>query len=243
MAKEEVILQIENVKKHFGAVKAVDGFSIDIRKGDIIGLIGPNGAGKTTLLNCILGSMKVDEGWIYFNNEPIHGVAPHKIAEKGVTRTYQVPRPFPKLTVLESVLTTVAARRKRAFGIRVKEKAKSLLEFVGLSHMTGDYSGELSGGQQRLLEFARALMSDPQLMLMDEPFAGVFPEVKERLIKSIKEVNKHQVVTFFIVSHDVTVMSKICEHIVVMHLGKKFAEGPSKEVLADKSVIKVYLGS
>jgi branched-chain amino acid transport system ATP-binding protein len=240
--KEEVILKIEDVKKHFGSVKAVDGFSVDIRRGGIVGLIGPNGAGKTTLLNCILGSVRPDEGRIYLNGEPIHGLQPHKIAKKGVARTYQVPRPFPKLTVLESVLTSVAPRGKGTFSMKVKRRAMSLLEFVGLSHMAGNYAGELSGGQQRLLEFARALMSDPQIVLMDEPFAGVFPEVKVRLFRSVKEVNKDRAVTFLVVSHDVAVISKLCENVVVMHLGKRFAEGPPKEVLAAKSVIKVYLG-
>lgn len=236
------LLEVLGLRKRFGGVYALDGLSLRIEQGEIVGIIGPNGAGKTTLLNCLTGMVKPDSGYIYLNGRAINGLPPHKIAREGVSRTYQVPRPFRRLTVLESVLTAVASRGL-SFSIEHKERALSLLDFVGLYDKKDDYAGELSGGQERLLEFARALMSSPRLVLMDEPFAGVFPEIKEKLISSVKKVNEEEGKTFIVVSHDMTVIARLCNRVIAMHLGRALAEGKPKEVLADKKIVETYLGA
>lgn len=234
------LLRIVDVTKTFGGVVALNDVSISADGGTIVGLIGPNGAGKTTLLNVINGVLEPDSGKVYLKDERIDGVKPYVLARKGVGRTFQVPRIFRRLTVIENVITPVIHRGKLRES--VKDRARELLKFVRLAEKSDQYAGELSGGQQKLLEFARSLMPDPDLVLMDEPFAGVHPEIKSFMIERIKELNAKQGKTFVIVSHDMPVVSELCQTVIVMNAGMKLVEGEPGRVLEDERVVQAYLG-
>lgn len=235
------LLQVDNVKKHFGGVMAVNGVSLDVEPGTIVGLIGPNGAGKSTLVNLINGVYPPDDGHILLGSRRIDGRPPHDIAHLGVGRTFQIPRIFHRLTVLENVLTPVVYRGPLSRGGR--QRAMALLELVDLADKPNQYAGELSGGQQKLLEFARAVMADPTLILMDEPFSGVHPVLKATLIESIQQVNAEENIALLVVSHDTPVIAELCQRTLVMHLGEKLLDGPTREVLNDDRVVDIYLGS
>jgi ABC-type branched-subunit amino acid transport system ATPase component len=235
------LLQVVEVQKHFGGVMAVHGMSLTIEQGTIVGLIGPNGAGKSTLINTINGVYQPDSGQIYLHGQRIDGLPPYKVAHMGVGRTFQVPRVFRRLTVLENMVTPMIHRG--GLGLGDRRRAMELLEFVGLADKAHQYAGELSGGQQKLLEFARAVMAEPRLILMDEPFNGVHPVIKEQLIESIRQVNATQGTSIFIASHDTPVIAELCSRTIVMHLGEKFLEGPTREVLNDERVVDIYLGA
>jgi len=234
------ILSVEDIEKAFGGVVALDRVSFAVGEGQVICLIGPNGAGKTTALNVINGLIPADGGHVYFRGEELNGKAPYAIARKGIGRTFQVPRVFRRLTAEENVITPVIHRGR----IResVKDRATELLRFVGLEGKAGSYASELSGGQQKLLEFARALMPNPDLLLMDEPFAGVHPDIKKQMVAIIKELNTKQRKTFLIVSHDMPIVSDIAQGVVVMNNGAKLLEGRPDEVLGDARVVQAYLG-
>lgn len=235
------LLKVSDVDKSFGGVMAVNGMSMDVEAGTIVGLIGPNGAGKSTLLNAINGLYRLDRGQVYLNGQRIDGLPPHQVARRGVGRTFQTPRLFRRLTVLENVLTPVIHRG--AVGRQGRRRAMELLDFVGLTEKANSYAQELSGGQQKLLEFARALMSEPELILMDEPFAGVHPTIKETLLNNIHQINVEEGKTILITSHDTPVIAELCAWAVVMHLGSKFLEGPPRDVLSDERLVNVYLGA
>lgn len=235
------LLRVENVQKHFGGVMAVNGISLNVEAGTVVGLIGPNGAGKSSLINTINGVYPPDGGRIRLHDGRIDGLSPHDIAHLGVGRTFQIPRVFHRLTVLENVLTPVVYRGPLSRGGR--RRALELLALVDLAEKADQYAGELSGGQQKLLEFARAVMADPTLILMDEPFAGVHPVLKATLIDSIQQVNAEEGIALLIVSHDTPVIAELCQRTVVMHLGAKLLEGPTRDVLNDERVVDIYLGS
>ncbi|RME41913.1 MAG: ABC transporter ATP-binding protein [Chloroflexi bacterium] len=235
------LLRVEDVKKHFGGVMAVNGVSVEVGPATIVGLIGPNGAGKSTLVDLINGVYTPDTGQIFFRGRRIDGLPPHDIAHMGIGRTFQIPRVFHRLTVLENVLTPVVYRGPLSHGGR--QRAMELLELVNLADKADQYAGELSGGQQKLLEFARAAMAEPTLILMDEPFNGVHPVLKATLVKSIQRVNAEEGIALLIVSHDTPVIAELCERTVVMHLGEKFLDGPTRQVLNDDRVVDIYLGS
>lgn len=234
------LLRVENVQKHFGGVMAVNGMSLDVDEGGVVGLIGPNGAGKSSLVNTINGVFSPDAGRIWLRDRRIDGQAPYKIAHYGMGRTFQIPRVFHRLTVMENVLSPVVYRGPLSRGGRAR--ALALLDLVTLADKAAEYAGELSGGQQKLLEFARAVMADPVLILMDEPFAGVHPTLKSTLIDSMRQVNADSRIAFLIVSHDTPVVADLCPRTVVMHLGEKLLEGPTREVLNDERVVDIYLG-
>jgi ABC-type branched-subunit amino acid transport system ATPase component len=205
----------------------------------MFGLIGPNGAGKTTLINVINGVYKPERGEIHFGPTRLNDMAIYDIAQLGISRTFQVARVFRRMSVLENMVAPTIFLKESSD--RVKTRVMELLDFVGLSGKRDQYAFELSGGQQKLLEFARALVTDPQLVLMDEPFAGVHPEIKAQLIDNIKELNEKGK-TFIVVSHDMRSISDLCTHVVVLNFGEKLTEGPPEQVLTDEQVIEAYLG-
>jgi branched-chain amino acid transport system ATP-binding protein len=226
--------------KRFGGVHAVNGFSLAIEPGQVVGLIGPNAAGKSTFMNLLSGIHRPDGGRIAFGDHPIHTLGPSRIARLGVGRTFQVPRVFRRLTVADNVLVPVAHRGVISGGIR--ERADELLALVNLTAHAGHYARELSGGQQKLLELARALMPEPQLVLMDEPFAGVHPELKRTLIEAIRTANRENGTTFLIISHEMPLVAALCGQVFAMHLGRNYLAGPPEEVLNEERLVDIYLG-
>ena len=236
MSKTEPILRIEDVVKKFGEVAALDHCSFTIERGSMTGLIGPNGAGKTTLFNLITGVLQPDTGHVYFKGEDITGKKPHKIAQKGVGRTYQIIRIFPKMTLLENLI--VVGKGKES---RVIERAMQLLDRVKLVDKKDDYASELSFGQQKLLSLAQVLMLDAELILLDEPAAGINPTLQNELMTLIHQLNR-QGKTFMIVEHDMNVIMGHCGHAIALNYGQMIAEGTCKEIQGNESLLEHYFG-
>ncbi|NIQ39161.1 MAG: ATP-binding cassette domain-containing protein [Proteobacteria bacterium] len=233
-------LEVEQVYKHFGGIPALDGVSLSVEKGKIHGVIGPNGAGKTTMFNVINGVYGPDRGKIRFKDRDITGLKPNHIASLGIGRTFQVARVFNEMTLMENMTVPVIPR-----GLSRKEgekKAVELLEMADLTHLRDQLAIEISGGQKKLLEFMRTMMADPEVVLLDEPFAGVNPALIERLIEITFELNQTRGKTFLLISHDIPSVMKLCKHLTVLSAGKTIAEGESEKVRHDPPVIDAYLG-
>lgn len=235
------LLKVDSVGKHFGGLVALNGVSLDVPRSSIVGLIGPNGSGKTTLLNVINGIYVPDRGSIDLEGVPTNGKSPSDLAASGVSRTFQNARVFSTLTVEQNLFIPLL---HQSGGERAKsiKRAAELLSFVGLEAGAGKTAIELSGGQKRLLEFARALVTRPSLILMDEPFAGVHPQIKATLIRCIKEIVEREGASFFIVSHEVPDLVKLSHLMVCLVEGKVAAAGNPNDVVQDKKVIEGYLG-
>ena len=228
---ENVMLEIRDVRKRFGGITAVNRCSLALEAGRIFSLIGPNGSGKTTLFNLITGVERCDEGEIHFKGERINGLPPHQITRKGVGRTFQIIRIFPEMTALENLL--VVARGDWG---ESRRRAVDLLTFVKLDRLQGEYAGNLSYGQQKLLEFVRVLMTDPDLILLDEPAAGINRTLLNDLLEAIRDL-RAQGKTIFIVEHDMKVVMGLSEKIFVLDYGEKIAEGPPGVIQANERVI------
>ncbi len=231
-----LILEVRGVSKHFGGVTAVRDCSLALEPGRIFSLIGPNGSGKTTLFNLITGVERCDEGEVYFKGERIDQLPPHKITWKGIGRTFQVIRVFPELTALENLL--VVSRQDWQPSCR---RARELLSFVKLDQLQGEFAGNLSYGQQRLLEFARLLMIDPDLILLDEPAAGVNRTLLNDLLSAIRDL-RAQGKTVLIVEHDMKVVMDLSEKIFVLDHGEMLAEGAPSTIRSDQRVMEAYFG-
>jgi ABC-type branched-subunit amino acid transport system ATPase component len=247
-------LDIKNAARSFAAVRAVDGVTFTAEPGRITGLIGPNGAGKTTLFNAVAGELAVDSGEIALDGERIDGLPPYKIFSKGLARTFQIPRPFGGMTVLENVMLVPTGQHGERFwntwlrpGLVAREekanleKARAIIEFCGLSPVERQLAGAISGGQQKLVELARALMADPRIILLDEPGAGVNPALLDTIVDRIVELNKRGM-TFLIIEHNMDFIMSLCDKVVVMAAGKLIAEGLPESVRADATVVEAYLG-
>jgi len=230
------ILEIRDVTKRFGGVTAVNRCSLALAPGKIYGLIGPNGSGKTTLFNCITGLTPRDEGEVRYKGERIDGLKPHRVARRGIGRTFQIIRVFPELTALENLLVVTREPFEAA-----RRRAQELLRFVTLDRLQSEYAGNLSYGQQKLLEFIRVLMTDPELILLDEPAAGVNRTLLNELLVAITRL-RDQGKTILIVEHDMKVVMGLCETVFVLDYGEKIAEGPPGVIQADERVIEAYFG-
>jgi len=239
------LLEVANVARRFGELRAVDGVSLSVPPGKIVGLIGPNGAGKSTLFNLIAGSLKPDQGEIRFEGKRIDGQSPDRIFRAGLARTFQIPRPFPQMTVLENVmLAPIDQRGERFWNNWIRPgsvQAQEVLGFTGLAAKSADLAGQLSGGQQKLLELARILMIEPRLILLDEPAAGVNPALLDTLIEKIIALNQRGM-TFLIIEHNMDMVMNLCRPIVVLAQGKVIFEGEADGVRADPRVLDAYLG-
>jgi branched-chain amino acid transport system ATP-binding protein len=250
----EVPLKVHDVHKTFGGITAVDGASFEIEKGSMTGLIGPNGAGKSTTFNCITGVHEPESGVVEFNGEDITGLEPHEVATRGLVRTFQIARELGEMTVLENMMVAPKNQRGEALwrslfardDVRQQERehverAWEMLEFFDIDHLANEYAANLSGGQRKLLEMARALLTEPEMLLLDEPFAGVNPTLEERLLEHIHEL-RDQGYTFLIVEHDMDLIMENCEKVIVMHQGRILTEGTPEEVRDNEEVIEAYLG-
>ncbi|MCO5100337.1 MAG: ABC transporter ATP-binding protein [Burkholderiaceae bacterium] len=248
------MLEVRQLVKEFGGLRAVDGVSFTLRANTITGLIGPNGAGKTTLFNTIAGVHRPDSGSISFGGTSIGGLAPYRIFDEGLVRTFQIPRPFAGMTVLENCMLVpqrqagerfwnnwFARGRVREQERAVRERAREVLDFVGLARLAGEYARNLSGGQQKLLELARVLMSEPRLVLLDEPGAGVNPTLLATIVDKLRELHARGI-TFLVIEHNMDLIMNLCDPILVMAQGKLLLEGPPAAVRSDARVLEAYLG-
>lgn len=232
------MLEVKNITKKFGGIVAVNGVSFELEH-DVLGIIGPNGSGKTTLLNCISGIYKLDEGDILFNQLSLKRLRPYEIARCGISRVFQIPRLFWSLKVIDNMLVPVLY-----FGDEInqlRKKAEQVLEYLELIRLKDCLAKELSGGQQKLLEFARALMCNPKIILLDEPFAGVHPRITELMHRRIRELYSLGT-SFILVSHDLASIYTLSTRIIAMDQGRKIAEGNAEEIQKNERVIAAYLG-
>ncbi|MFP9059894.1 ABC transporter ATP-binding protein [Natrialbaceae archaeon A-chndr2] len=252
----DVPLRVENLRKTFGGIVAVDDASFAVEAGSLTGLIGPNGAGKSTTFNCITGAHTPDSGTVTFQGEDITGRRPDQIATEGLVRTFQIARELEEMTVLENLMLAPQGQigeqlwRSVTPGARVevieqerelRERVWETVDFFEIDHIAHDQAGTLSGGQRKLLEMARAMMTEPDMLLLDEPLAGVNPTLEEKLLERIHDL-REQGYTFLLVEHDMDVIMENCEHVIVMHQGSVLAEGEPSMVKNNDRVIEAYLG-
>jgi branched-chain amino acid transport system ATP-binding protein len=252
---EETVLRISEVSKHFGGVYAVSGVSLDMKGRSIWGLVGPNGSGKTTLFNTVLGFHRPDEGAVYFNGNCISNLAPHQIYALGLVSAFQIPRLFQRLSVLDNML--VAARGHQGDRllnslflrgswqkqeVELADKAMEILELLELDRLASSPAGELSGGQRKLLEIGKGLMASPTLLLLDEPAAGVNPNLGRRIFEKIKELHQNKGLSFFIIEHRLEILFDFAHWVYVMDKGKIVVQGKPEEIAENPVFYQVYLG-
>ncbi|MFL9923500.1 ABC transporter ATP-binding protein [Herbaspirillum lusitanum] len=248
------MLQFNQISKNFGGLQVLQGVQFDVPQGGIFGLIGPNGAGKTTVFNLITGLLRASSGNIVFNGEDIGNIAPHKITERGIARTFQNIRVFKEMTLLENVVVGMHDHLNYGFGSlllnlgnyrriekEARERALELLSWVRLDHKAHMLADSLSYGEQRKLEFARALATKPKLLLLDEPVAGMNPAEKTELMAEILNI-KQRGFSIFMIEHDMRFVMGLCDRVAVLNFGKIIAEGTPDEIKNNQEVIEAYLG-
>ena len=235
-----MILQVENVTKKFGRLVALEDIELQVEEGMILGVIGPNGAGKSTLLNVIAGVFKPTTGSVYLAGEKISGFGADRICQKGIARTFQIPKPFAKMTALENVLVAATFGNKTSVADPIAE-AEAMLEFVGFSVAPQTLAANLNTAQLRRLDLARALSSHPKLLLLDESAAGLTPNELSDLQVLIRKI-RDQGVAILIVEHLMWLIMELCDRIAVLHYGKKIADGTPEQIRADEEVAQAYLG-
>jgi len=255
-AGNRALLKVENLTKVFGGLRAVDGVSFEVPARAIYGLIGPNGSGKTTTYNLISGFYPTTAGRVIFNDEDVTDLPAHRIARKGLARTFQLVRVFPEMTVLENML--MGARPKYVEAVipgliqsatyrREREKlvtqAMQFLDLVGLAPLADQLAIRLPFAEQKMVEITRALMSRPQMILLDEPASGILASTADRILDYIRHLRDDQGQTFMIIEHNMRVIMNICDRIIVLNAGSKIAEGTPREVSNNSDVVRAYLGA
>ena len=243
------ILEVNQVYKHFGGVKANEDISLSVEQGSIVGLIGPNGSGKTTLFNSIVGTHPIDKGSIKFDGKEVSELPVPVVAKLGLLRTFQQTRIYGKLNCIENMLISNKSQEKSLLSVFSKippeltDKAENLLKFVGLYQKRKLRAGDLSFGQQKLLELAMALMNEPKMLLLDEPTAGINPTLINGIIDRLIKVNKEFGITLLVIEHNMRVIMQLAQKIFCLAHGQMLAEGTPKEIKNDKRVIDAYLGA
>ena len=254
---DEPPLRVENLRKEFGGITAVDGASFSVAAESLTGLIGPNGAGKSTTFNCITGIHEPTAGAVYLNGTDIAGLAPNAVADRGLVRTFQIARELAEMSVLENLMLAPQRQQGEALyrsvlpkfrdGVieeetELREAVWESLEFFEIDHLAEEQAGTLSGGQRKLLEMARALMTDPDILLLDEPFAGVNPTLETKLLDRINQLRAEEGLTFLLVEHDMDIIMEHCDPVIVMHQGQVLAEGPPEAIRNNERVVDAYFG-
>ena len=249
------ILQVNNLSKFFGGLKAISNCSLKVKKGSITGIIGPNGSGKTTLFNLIAGNLKPNKGSVYFDNEDITGIPSYELFSKGILRTFQIAHEFTNLTVLENLMMVPGGQSGELLvnalfkprlvneeEKKIKQKALEVIKFLNLTHLEKELAGNLSGGQKKLLELGRTMMVDAKMVLLDEVGAGVNRTLLKDIGSAILRLNKEKGYTFFMIEHDMDFISRLCDPVIVLAEGSVLFEGTSNEVKKNERVIESYLG-
>jgi branched-chain amino acid transport system ATP-binding protein len=241
IAQKNIILSLKDVKKRFGGLMVINNVSLDVRKGEIMGLIGPNASGKTTIVNLITGIYRIDSGGIFYSGDRIDGLQANTLASKGIMRTFQISRVFHDMSVLENMMVPALSQGQSME--EAQSIALELLEFGLLFPLKDEPAKNLSGGQNMLLQIVRGFMNkNLSLYLMDEPFAGVHQSIKGIIINAIKKMNSEKGITFLIVSHEMTTINALCSQVSVMHKGEIISKGTMDQVASDPLVIDAYLG-
>lgn len=249
------LLAVHSLVKNFGGIRAVDGASLEIPSGSITGLIGPNGAGKSTLFGMVAGFIKPDSGAVLLDGADVTGLRPHRLFARGLVRTFQIPATFDRMTVRDNLMVVPAGQtgesvwrawvqwaRVQAEDAAIRAWADEVLAFLGLDHVCDEYAGNLSGGQKKLLELGRTMMTEPRLVLLDEPGAGVNPTLMGKLCEHIRTLNRDRGYTICIVEHDMDLIASLCDQVIVMAEGKVLARGSMDDVRANAEVRAAYLG-
>ncbi|MDQ0316958.1 ABC transporter ATP-binding protein [Amorphus orientalis] len=249
------MIRIEDVSLSFGGIRAVDGCSFEVAEGSITGLIGPNGAGKSTLFNIVAGLLKPDAGRIVFDGEDITGLPPHTLFHRGLVRTFQIPHEFYRMTVRENLMLVPPEQagenlfaswfswgRVKRQDADVLDKVDEVLAFLNLTHVADELAGNLSGGQKKLLDLGRTMMTDARMVLLDEPGAGVNRTLLGAITTAIRRLNEERGYTFCLIEHDMDVIAELCDPVIVMAQGTVLTQGPMSEVRSNPDVREAYLG-
>ena len=252
----DAVIDVQDVSKSFGGLRAVNNCSLKVERGSVTGLIGPNGAGKSTLFNLVAGNIAPDSGRIIFDGEEVTGLKPYALFGKGMLRTFQIAHEFSNLTALENLMMVpggqpgeqllanwfapgVARRTEKD----VRQKALDVIDFLKLAHVKNELAGNLSGGQKKLLELGRTMMVDAKVVLLDEVAAGVNRTLLQDLAANIERMNRELGYTFFVIEHDMDLIGRLCDPVIVMAAGEVIAEGPMEEIRANPAIIEAYFGS
>jgi branched-chain amino acid transport system ATP-binding protein len=252
----DAVIDVQNVSKSFGGLVAVRNCSLQVKRGSITGLIGPNGAGKSTLFNLVAGNIRPDHGRIIFDGQDITGLPPYELFSRGMLRTFQIAHEFSNMTAIENLMvvaddqpgenlvkTWIMPGAVRARDLKVKQKANDVIDFLKLAHVKNELAGNLSGGQKKLLELGRTMMVDAKVVLLDEVAAGVNRTLLQDLAANIERMNLELGYTFFVIEHDMDLIGRLCDPVIVMAQGEKIAEGPMAEIRANPAIIEAYFGS
>ena len=252
----DAVIDVQNVSKSFGGLLAVKNCSLQVERGSITGLIGPNGAGKSTLFNLVAGNIVPDSGKIIFDGQDVTGLAPYALFGKGMLRTFQIAHEFSNMTAMENLMVVPdhqtgesllaswfmpGAVRQRDLAVR--QKASDVIDFLKLAHVKNELAGNLSGGQKKLLELGRTMMVDAKVVLLDEVAAGVNRTLLQDLAANIERMNQELGYTFFVIEHNMDLIGRLCDPVIVMAAGEKIAEGPMTEIRANPAIIEAYFGS
>jgi branched-chain amino acid transport system ATP-binding protein len=252
----DAVIDVQNVSKSFGGLVAVRNCSLKVARGSMTGLIGPNGAGKSTLFNLVAGNIVPDSGKIVFDGKDVTGLKPHQLFGRGMLRTFQIAHEFSNMTALENLMMVPDAQpgenifatwfmpgAVKARELAVRQKANDVIEFLKLAHVKNELAGNLSGGQKKLLELGRTMMVDAKVVLLDEVAAGVNRTLLQDLAANIERMNSELGYTFFVIEHDMDLIGRLCDPVIVMAAGEVIAEGPMEQIRANPAIIEAYFGS
>jgi branched-chain amino acid transport system ATP-binding protein len=252
----DAVIDVKNVSKRFGGLRAVNDCSLRVERGSITGLIGPNGAGKSTLFNLVAGNITPDSGQIIFDGQDVTGLKPHQLFHRGMLRTFQIAHEFSNMTAVENLMMVPSGQPGESLfrtwltpgtvkdaDRHVRQKALDVIDFLKLGHVKNELAGNLSGGQKKLLELGRTMMVDAKVVLLDEVAAGVNRTLLQDLAANIERMNQELGYTFFVIEHDMDLIGRLCDPVIVMAQGEKIAEGQMEEIRANPEIIEAYFGA